>query len=197
MIIIYLYRMLSKDLSNSSFQTFYVSKEKSNCPLTVDVIKVDKNLKESGLFDDDSDIIISLRNGKRVLINGENSRFGEIKQEDFIEIVDYDPLKKVLLVMGPKEPKINSSIHWLIHYAKKEVNVVIQIDSQNLINNLKDKIPETEKEFPKGSLALAKEILKGLRNSKALNIKNNGVLFVGSSLSEIEDYIMSIVGSKK
>ena len=189
--------MLSKNPSIPSFQTFYVSKEKSNCPLVADILRVDKNFKKSNLFDNVSDIIISLKYGRRVLINGENSKLGEIEHEDLIEIVEYDPLKKVLLVMGAKEPKINSSVHWLIHYAKKEINAAIQIDSQNLKNSLKDKIPETEKELPKGSVDLAKEILKGLRNSKALNLKNNGVLFVGNSITEIEDYIMSIMRSKK
>ena len=187
----------SKNPSIHSFKTFYISKEKSNCPLVADILRVDKNFKKSNLFDDVSDIIISLKYGRRVLINSENSKLGEIEHEDLIEIVEYDPLKKVLLVMGAKEPKINSSVHWLIHYAKKEINAAIQIDSQNLKNSLKDKIPETEKELPKGSVDLAKEILMGLRNSKALNLKNNGVLFVGNSITETEDCIMSIIGSKK
>jgi ribulose-5-phosphate 4-epimerase/fuculose-1-phosphate aldolase len=147
-------------------------------------------MKKSGLFEETSDITISLRYGKRVLINGKNSLFGELKQEDFLEIVDYDPMKKIILLIGPNEPKFDSTIHWLVHYAKKEINAVVQINSKRLVERIKNRLPETEVNYQRGSLELAKEILKAIRNSKGLIIKKNGVFFVGKDIDEIKKEIL-------
>ena len=89
--------------------------------------------------------------------------------------------------MGTKEPRIETPIHWLIHHARDEVNAVIQINDVKLIEQLGGKIPVTEKEYPTGTLEQIKEILKSLRNSKRIIVKNQGILFVGSSIKEVED----------
>ena len=180
-------------LPNINIQTVYVSKEVSNCPFIANAISFDKNMKKSGLFEDNSDITISLRYGKRVLINGKNSLFGILKQEDFLEIVDYDPLKKIILLIGPTEPKHDSIIHWLVHYAKKEVNAIVQINSKRLVERMKNKLPEIEGNYQTGSLELAKEILKVIRNSKGVITKKNGVVFVGRNLPEIQMDILKFV----
>jgi ribulose-5-phosphate 4-epimerase/fuculose-1-phosphate aldolase len=177
-------------LPNLNFQTFYVSKEKSNCPLILEIIKTSQNLKELDFFKKMNQIIFSLRYIKRVLINADESDFKDIKKEDFLEIIDYDPLKKVILLMGPKEPRIETPIHWLIHYSRIEINAVIQINDEKLAKKLDKKFPRTEKDFPTGSLEQAKEILRNLRNSKIVVIKNQGVLFVGNNTKDAENLII-------
>ena len=57
----------------------------------------------------------------------------------------------------------------------------------NLAEKLEKKLPLTEKEYPLGTLEEAKEILRILRDSKSVIIKNQGVLFVGNSIKETED----------
>lgn len=182
--------MIGGNIPNIQFQTFYVSKEKSNCPNIPEVIRIGKKFLELGLSENINETVVSLRYGKRVLINAEGVTFGELKQEDFLEIVDYDPLKKVLLTMGPKEPGIDTSVHWMIHYARNEVNAIVQLNDNTLAEKLFKKLPVTEKGYPVGSLELAKEILKVLRDSKSVIIKNQGVLFVGGSIREVEDLIL-------
>lgn len=179
-------------LPNINIQTVYVSKEISNCPLIANAINFDKNIKKSDLFEKNSDTTISLRYGKRILINGKNSLFGELKQEDFLEIVDYDPLKKMMLLIGPKEPKFDTTIHWLIHYAKKEVNAIVQINCKKLVKRIKKRLPEIKGNYHMGSLELAKEILKEIRNNKGLIINKNGIFFVGKDIDEIEMDILKI-----
>ena len=127
---------------------------------------------------------------KRVLINADKSNFKNIKQEDFLEIVDYDPLKKVILLIGPKEPRIETPIHWLIHNSRAEVNAVIHINDKTMAEKLEKKLPTTEKEYPAGTLEQAKEILRILRNSKIVVIKNQGVLFVGNNTKDAEDLVI-------
>ena len=181
--------MLDNNIIKQSFQTFYVSKEESNCPLISEIVRIGKKLKEFEIVENIDKTIMSLSYGKRILINANNTKFGDIKQKDILEIVDYDPVKKVLLIMGPKEPYIDTSIHWLIHHARNEVNAIIQlydIKTEKLVNT----IPITEKEYPIGSLEQAKEILKCLRNSKIVIIKNQGMMFVGCNVKEVEDLLL-------
>lgn len=178
--------MINKGFINTGFQTFYISKEQSNCPLISEIIRVGKKFKERGILNNAIGTI-SLGYGKRILINGKDVDLANINREDILEIVDYDPIKKIALTIGQKEPDIETPIHWLIHHARNDVNAVIQLNSKQLIENIAIQIPETEKEQASGTLELAKEILKALRNSKRIIVKNKGVLFVGSNLKEAEE----------
>ena len=180
------------NLPNLNFQTFYVSKEESNCPLISIVIKFCKKLKDSNLLENINDIVVSSRYGKRILITTEGSDIQNLMKGDFLEIVDYDPVKKILLIIGPKAPRIETQVHWLIHHARDEINVVIQMNDKNICKRLGKKIPVTEKEYPSGTIEQAKEILKKLRDSKIVQIKNQGVLFVGGSIKEVEEIILKI-----
>lgn len=174
---------------NYGFQTFYVTKEICNCPLIPEIIKAIRKLKTIELLKDISDISVSMKYGKRMLINVKNSNNFEINTEDFLEIVDYNPFKKLLLVMGPKDPRIETPVHWIIHNARDEVKTIIQINDKQLARKMENIIPKTEVEYPNGTLEQAKEILLKLRDSKMVVIKNHGVIFVGNSLKIIEDLV--------
>jgi hypothetical protein len=181
--------MKDKNLPNISFQTFFASREQSNCPLIPDIVRIGKKLKEMGLLKDGTGVV-SLGYGRRVLINGNNVSLGDIGRGDILEIVDYDPVKRVALTIGDKEPNVETPVHWLIHHARDDVNAVVQINSKKLEKKLPKKLPVTEKEWPPGTFELAKEVLKTLRNSKGILIRNKGALFVGNSLKEVEELII-------
>jgi ribulose-5-phosphate 4-epimerase/fuculose-1-phosphate aldolase len=182
--------MIQEKAPNFNFQSFYISNETCNCPLITEIIKANKKLRKIELLKDNIDISISIKYGRRVLINAKNIDLLHLSSEDFLEIVDYDPLKRVLLLIGPKEPLINTPIHWLIHHARDEVKAIIQIDKGQLTEKINKKYPITEKEYQKGTLEQAKEILLQLRNSKIVIIKNQGIIFVGDSMKNIEDSVI-------
>ena len=181
--------MKDKNLPNISFQTFFASREQSNCPLIPDIVRIGKKLKEMGLLKDGTGVV-SLGYGRRVLINGNNVSLGDIGRGDILEIVDYDPVKRVALTIGDKEPNVETPVHWLVHHARDDVNAVVQINSKKLAKRLSKKLPATKKEWPPGTFELTKEILKTLRTGKGILIKNKGALFVGNSLKEVEDLIV-------
>jgi ribulose-5-phosphate 4-epimerase/fuculose-1-phosphate aldolase len=179
--------MINEKLTKPGVQTLFVSKEQSNCPLIPDIVRLGKKFKDLGLLEEITTAFVSLKYGKRLLTNGSNSNIGNIKIDDILEIVDYNPTKKIILAIGSKNPYIETSVHWLIHHARDDVNAVIQFNSEKLAERLSKKLPTTEKEKPPGTFELAKEVLKILRTSKNLVIKNSGVLFVGNSLKEAEE----------
>jgi hypothetical protein len=163
--------MFDENLTISSLQTFYVSKEESNCPLISEIIRIGKKLKEYDMIENPDKTIMSISYGKRLLINANNTNFVELKQKDFLEIVDFDPVKNVLLTMGPKEPCIDTSVHWLIHHSRNEVNAIIQVYDIRA-GKLEKKYPITDKEYPNGTLEQVKEVLRLLIDSKIVIIKN-------------------------
>lgn len=178
-------------------QTFYLSKEQINSPFIREIIDTAKKLKKSISSKDSTEITISMRNGKRLLINAKNSDIKELKNNDFLEIVDYDPLKNFILLIGPKEPKSETPIHWIIHNAREDVNATIQINSTKISEKLIGKMPSTEKEYPPNTLDHIKSVLKCLRESKKVIIKNQGILFVGRSLKETEQSVLETLGNLK
>jgi len=188
--------MIGGKFPNIQFQTFYVSKEETNCPLITEFIRISKKLKDLGLLEN-ATATISFSYGKRMLINGNVKDFGNVKREELLEIADYDPIKKILLILGPIEPRVETPVHWMVHHARDDVNAAIQINGKNIVEKFGKKMPETEKDYPAGTLDQAKEILKSLRNSKRVTIKNQGVLFVGSSCKEIEDLALKTHGELK
>jgi len=187
--------MIDINFATTGFQTFFTSKEKSNCPLIPDVVRLGKKFKDIGLLKHINTGVVSLRYGRRLLVNGNTDDLGEINE--FLEIVDYDPVKKIILIMGSKNPPVDAPIHWLIHHARDDINAVVSLDGERLAERFTGKLPATEKEEPSGTLELAKEILKTLRAGKSIIIKNKGVLFVGSSLKEVENLILKAYGGSK
>jgi len=185
--------MTNNKFSIPSFQTFYVSKEESNSPLLPEIGKIGKKIKDMELSEE---IVystsISLKFGKRIIINSQNSDIRNTNRKEFLEIVDYDPVKKVLLAMGPKDPRIESPLHWLIHHARDEVNAILQINNEEVAKKLSKKYPNTEKECPQGTLEQIKEVMKILRQSKKVVIKNQGLLIVGENIKELEKYAIEI-----
>ena len=96
--------------------------------------------------------------------------------------------------MGKKYPCIDTPVHWLIHHARDDVNVIIQFNGEEIVKKFLAKFSETKEYHPPGTLDLAKEVLKTLRSSKKIIIKNIGVLFVGISIKEVEDMIVKAYG---
>ena len=187
-----MYSMIDRNLTNIRFQTFFVSREQSNCPLITDIARLGKELKDSDILENVTSVIVSLGYGKRILINSDYTDFTKIKRENLLEIVDYDPVKKVLLAIGSGEPPIETPVHWMIHHARDDVNAIVQINNEELSKKLAKKYPATEGEKPSGTLDLAKEILKTLRTSKNIVIKNKGILFVGNNVKEVESTVLKI-----
>jgi len=184
--------MNDKITINQKLQIFYVSKEETNCPLIVEIIKISKKLKEKSIIKKDSDAIFSIGFGKRMIINGIVKDFSNIKREELLEVVDFDPIKNNLLLIGSAEPRIETALHWMIHHARDDVNFVVQIKKTDLINKIKD-VDVTDK-YPIGSIENTKEVLKALSTNKKVAIKNNGLLIVGRNTADIEKQIKDIFG---
>jgi hypothetical protein len=188
--------MNERILPSPMLQTFFVSRETSNCPLVSEMIKLGQKLEELGLVDKEMGIV-SLDYGKRLLINAKNIDVKKMKQHDVVEIVDYDPLKNIMMVIGTKDPCLEAPVHWIIQKARHDINALLQINSTALFEKLKETLPTTEKETQSVTLDRAKEILKTLRTGKTILIKNEGILFAGINIKEIQEACLNYLGVQK
>ena len=125
--------MLGEKLDKIGFQTFYPSKEQSRCPAIPEIVKLYKRLVHENLLDDNSFAIISVRYGKRILINIPSYNNSCSKIEDFLEIVDYDPIKKNIVAIGPGNPCHEIPLHWLVHNARRDINSIVQVNNIKII----------------------------------------------------------------
>ncbi len=178
--------MTERILPAPAIQTLYVSRETSHCPLLSDMIRLGQSLQDTGLTDKEIGIL-SLDYGKRLLINAKNADLKKITQSDVVEIVDYDPLKNIMMVIGLNDPTIETPVHWIIQKARQDVNAILQINSTTLYEKFRHTLPATEKDTKPGTLERAMDILRTLQKGKTILIKNEGIIFVGLNGKEILD----------
>jgi hypothetical protein len=183
--------MITGERLRSGFQTFFVARELSASPLVAELIRFDKKLNDLKLVTDTC-IVFSADYGNRLLITGNNVDVSRMNHEDIVEVVDYDPLKQIALVIGKQEPSSLIPVHWIIHKARDDVHAVVVFMNKYLCERFADALPVTEHEAPVGSLELAKELLQTLRQGKCIVMKNLGLLMIGFNLREIEDQITKL-----
>ena len=172
-----------------SYNTFFISNEESHFPLIPEIIKFAKNLKSQ--INDDLNLFstLSIVYGKRIVLNAKNSVFDKLNIDDFVEVVDFDPVKNNLILMGKKHPSDHTPIQWFIHHAKKEILITLLINDDD-IGKLNIKIDsilviKTQNNL----LEMVKIIMKKLQYSSFVYIKNIGLLLTGKTFDEIEKNI--------
>ncbi len=138
----------------------FVSREKIRNPLIAEIIGIGKKIGKKGT--------ISARFGNRILITA-NHDLGELKESDFVEVVDYNILSDIAIVIGPKEPSAVLPLHWMI-YRLPDINVII-----HLHNVIVERI----------DMKQSMEVLKKLRDRKEVSDDRFGRIIVGLSIDEI------------
>ena len=171
-----------------NFQTHFISKELTNYPQSNQIISNIKRIYDL-YSENDFELIISVSFGKRIIISADNIHYKNISIHDLIEIVDYNPIKKMLLAIGEKIPNIEAPVHWIIHKARHDINAIVQINGKRIIEKYLHELPKTDNEYKSGTIDLTKEILRKLKKNKRIIIKNRGCIFTGINLKEIEDFI--------
>jgi L-fuculose-phosphate aldolase len=154
----------------------YLSKEMVRNPLVKEMMEAGKILREKEYVTNTYGNI-SVRYGKRMIITATHTDLGKLGMEDFVEVVDYNPVTNTAMVIGLKEPSMETPMHWLI-YSRDDVNAIIHT------HKIFEGVATTEEEKPEGSIELAMQALKTLGNRKLINLKNHGSIAVGRSIKE-------------
>ena len=180
-------------ITNNRFQSIKLTNEISNFKLIPFMIEFIDKLNKKINFENNEDVIISIKYGKRIVINCKNSNLKKLRAEDFIEIIDYNPIKKILLTIGPNEPDFNMTLHWIILNARKEKNVLVQLISNSIMNEL---IKNNKKQIENNSLEISKDILIKFRTSNIAFLRNYGIFIIGNNLNEVDNIILKMIEEK-
>jgi len=157
-------------------KTLFLSREEVRNPLAEEIKRAGKIVKEKGLVEGTYGNI-SARYGKRMVITATGSDLGNLSNEDMVEVVDYNPVTDIAMVIGVKEPSKETPMHWLI-YRREDINAAIHV------HRTFEEAPSTEKYAPQGSLELAMEAIKALKNSKIANLMGHGSIAVGVNIED-------------
>jgi len=157
-------------------QVIYVSREMVKNDMLEKMKKIGAKLKEKKYVTHTYGNI-SVRYGKRMIITATNADLGKLEDEDFVEVVDYNPVTNIAMVIGMREPSRETPMHWLL-YSRKDINAIIHT------HKIFENVPTTQKERPAGSIELAFEVLKAIGKNKLINIKNHGSVAVGETIDK-------------
>lgn len=180
-------------ISKKSFQSIKISNEISDSNIIPNVIDFIKKINEKLNFNINEDMIVSVKYGKRILINCEKSNLKEIEIDDFIEIADYNPIKKIFLTIGKHNPDFNMTLHWIILNAHREKNILVQLKSNFIDNKLNKNKHVDEKKIKENSIELSKDILYKLRDSNSVYQEKYGIFIIGNNINEIEKLINNMI----
>ena len=157
-------------------RTLFLSREEVRNPLADEIKRAGKIVKEKRLVEGNYGNI-SARYGKRMVITATGSDLGNLSNEDMVEVVDYNPATDVAMVIGLKEPSTETPMHWLL-YRREDINAIIHVHATF------EEAPTSEKYAKEGTLELAMEAIKALKNSKIANLRGHGSVAVGVNMED-------------
>lgn len=162
-------------------EVIFLSNENIKNPLIEEMKDAGKRLKKKKYVTQTYGNI-SIRYGKRIIITATNSDLGNLQNDDFVEVADYNPVTNTALVIGTKKPSRETPMHWLI-YSRNDINAIVHTHKifDNAITTLEEK--------PAGSIELAFEALKIIGKSNLINLKNHGSVAVGATLKKAMEVI--------
>jgi hypothetical protein len=162
------------------YQIIVLSKEHSHHPLISDMISLGRRLTMKGCGSGRETGEISVRYAKRIVITGGDKALCSLTSTDFLEVVDVDPHRRVVILIGDSRPSPWIFLHWLIYH----------LPWVHAILHLPDMIPH----YPTSTVSLTGsrydipvDVLKNLKKDKCINMPGVGSVMVGRTLKEIEN----------
>ncbi len=124
------------------------------------------------------------REGLVITASGLKSK-ENLRNDCFVYVKNYDEQNNTVYVEGKRQPSSEAVMHYLIYKTRKEVNAVFHGHNKAIIINAeKLGFPVTEREHEPGTIELAKEALKVLRNKNLVVLKNHGFVSLGRIMKE-------------
>ena len=135
----------------------------------------------------------SMRFADGIAITAAGANLDMLEQEDIIYIAHCSVSEKKLKFIGTRNPSSESLLHYLILQCRPDANAVVHVHNIPASDIPVEKIRETQREEPYGSLELAQITCDTLGTSdEPILMKNHGYVAVGSSLMEAAKRIISI-----
>jgi hypothetical protein len=166
--------------------TFFVSREPVRAPAALELVNHVNRVSEKlpGLAGS-----ASVRFAKGFLVTVEGA-YNSFKNDDVIEIADYDPVRYTILAIGIREPSFYTPLHWITYKTQPGSNAVLTV----LVDNVPENVPAIETQFLSGSLQEAMEAGKALKDAggPALHIGKKVLLLHGRDIQAVIEELTNI-----
>jgi hypothetical protein len=127
---------------------------------------------------------ISFRTPRGFAITGNRARLNRLDPGKIAEVLEYSQQENALYVRGRGEPSEEALLHYVIYRKRPDVNAIFHIHDSTMLNAHSDLgIPLISRNSPD-------EILATLGKEDAIAIRDNGLLFLGSSLDNAGNLIV-------
>lgn len=139
---------------------------------------------------------VSVRTAEGMLIKAGGRSLGYLTVDDIVLVVEYNPGTNTVGVRGRLEPSSETPMHWLIYSNFPRVNAVVHAHDPlvsgkpGLVERLG--VETTAVEIPYGTRELAGEVIRGLKRSDYVFIRNHGSVSVGGNLRDAIDLMLKV-----
>lgn len=129
---------------------------------------------------------LSMRSLKKFVMTGEFSLPKKMLPADFIEVIDYDPVRDSALASGKNKPPDELPLHWLTYHALPVIGAIAVIAPGVEPDKLaKIGVPGIGKELKKIGRESAMEILPFIKDNKRLNLGQGRLVFFSGSIPDL------------
>lgn len=176
------------------FKTIFLNKEIVEDNKINELIKWGKKFAELSLspkYDGGSAGNLSFRTKNGFIVTSSRSDLSSLNEEKFTEVIKCDFNKKKIYVRGIKEPSSESFLHYSIYKKREDINVIFHVHDDGVLKHAEEmKIPVTHNRQPSGTVELAEEVIKILKNYKYIILKEHGVVARGEAIDEVGKLVL-------
>jgi len=172
----------------NQIEYYYASKEQTYCPLIPNIVRIKKWIESYMKCKNiNPELFVSIPYGKRVVINTppQNSTTSSI--EDFIEIIDFDPIRNTMLLIGQKQPCWTSAIHWYIHNTLQINGYVLELIDQKHKGTWEKTYPQVKKENT--IIDAVKNILQQIKKNQIILFDTTSVFILLKDIKDLDKII--------
>jgi len=172
----------------NQIENYHASKEQTHCPLIPTIVRIGKwfenYIKCSNI---NPEVFVSTLYGKRVIINTPPQNSTTASIEDFIEIIDFDPVRNTMLLIGQKQPSWTLAIHWYIHNTLQINGYVLELIYQKQKDTWKKTYPQVKK--ANTIIDTIKNILQQIKKNRIIVFDTTSVFILLKDIIELEKII--------
>ncbi len=128
--------------SKLAFETFIVSPEPTKSPETLRIVQTAKSITKKMQNRDIHKTSFSAKFLDRFVITCEGTNLRSLSGGDFVEVMDFDPSRRVAVVIGRGIPSMDTPLHWMAYKIDPTANYVAfvrlaeegQLGSENILD---------------------------------------------------------------
>jgi ribulose-5-phosphate 4-epimerase/fuculose-1-phosphate aldolase len=131
---------------------------------------------------------VSSRTGSGFMINTSFFELDNFNRDNVVEVVDFDPVRNNMMVIGNDPPAPEAALHWFIYRGFPDTYGIINVDNPEILNQFQQgAFPNIDLSNGILNLDLALKILQEVKNSNITLLSGMGVLVVGTTVNDAMD----------